>query len=491
MKTPCQPNNVDFNQYSGYITVNQQAGRALFYWLIESPASRAPESRPLVLWLNGGPGCSSVAYGAAEEIGPFRILPDGKTLHSNPYSWNKLANLLFLESPAGVGFSYTNTTSDLYTTGDQRTELVDFDIFRCFWDLDVVAEDAYAFIVKWFERFPQYKHRDFYIAGESYAGHYVPQLSQIVYERNKGIPNPDINFKGFMVGNAVTDDYHDYIGTFEYWWTHGLISDSTYKSLRASCEKGSSEHPSIECMRALRDAETEQGNIDPYSIFTRPCNSTAALRRDICLKEITVHVKVKEEFVVFLSLCLSQTQPWMSRAYDPCTERYSQVYFNLPEVQKAMHANVTGIIYPWKTCSDIVGDYWADSPLSMLPIYKELIAAGLKIWVFRVCPPGYAVSYRNTVKTLLARNLLHHICGDTDAVVPVTATRYSIDALKLPTVINWYPWYDNGKVGGWSQAYKGLTFVTVTGAGHEVPLHRPRQAFILFRSFLENKPMPV
>lgn len=149
---PGQPKNVGFNQYSGYVTVNQQAGRALFYWLIESPVSRKPESRPLVLWLNGGPGCSSIAYGAAEEIGPFRIRPDGKTLYLNRYAWNNckpsimkscfafvllvlsefqlrlsclncclVANVLFLESPAGVGFSYTNTTSDLYTTGDKRT----------------------------------------------------------------------------------------------------------------------------------------------------------------------------------------------------------------------------------------------------------------------------------------------------------------------------------------------------------------------------------
>lgn len=103
----------------------------------------------------------------------------------------------------------------------------------------------------------------------------------------------------------------------------------------------------------------------------------------------------------------------MYRAYDPCTERYSKVYFNIPEVQKALHANVTGITYPWETCrqalficlflyvmvcfpciscgnkilvlflSDIVEDYWADSPRSMLPIYRELIAAGLRIWVFR------------------------------------------------------------------------------------------------------------
>lgn len=146
---PGEPKNVDFDQYSGYVTVNEEAGRALFYWFIESPLNRRPETRPLILWLNGGPGCSSVAYGAAEEIGPFRIRPDGKTLYFNPYAWNKckssmifvlyyvlsefhlrfalfqlffsVANTLFLESPAGVGFSYTNTTSDLYTSGDKRT----------------------------------------------------------------------------------------------------------------------------------------------------------------------------------------------------------------------------------------------------------------------------------------------------------------------------------------------------------------------------------
>nr|AFK43035.1 unknown [Medicago truncatula] len=420
---PGQPKNVGFEQYSGYVTVNEQSGRALFYWLIEAPLNRGPNSRPLVLWLNGGPGCSSIAYGASEEIGPFRIRPDGKSLFLNRYAWNNLANILFLDSPAGVGFSYCNKTTDLYTFGDQKT-----------------AEGAYIFLVNWFERFPQYKHREFYIAGESYVGHYVPQLAQIVYQRNKGINNPTINFKGIMVGNGVTDDYHDYVGTFEYWWTHGLISDSTYRILRIACDFGSSLHPSVQCFQALRVAVAEQGNIDPYSIYTPPCNNTASLRSG-----------------------LNGRYPWMSRAYDPCTERHSDVYFNCPEVQKALHANVTGIPYIWKTCSDIVGNYWTDSPLSMLPIYHELINAGLRIWVFS---------------------------GDTDSVVPLTATRYSIDALKLPTIINWYPWYDSGKVGGWSQVYKGLTLVTIRGAGHEVPLHKPREAFILFRSFLENKDMP-
>ncbi|KAG6550493.1 hypothetical protein Mapa_007967 [Marchantia paleacea] len=71
------------------------------------------------------------------------------------------ANLLFLESPAGVGFSYTNTSSDFNTTGDASTSM-----------------DASRFLIKWFERFPQYKNRPFYIAGESYAGKCV--LARII-----------------------------------------------------------------------------------------------------------------------------------------------------------------------------------------------------------------------------------------------------------------------------------------------------------------------
>ncbi|KAJ8423881.1 hypothetical protein Cgig2_001547 [Carnegiea gigantea] len=454
---PGQPENVNFAHYSGYVTVNKSAGRALFYWFIESPSNH--ESKPLVLWLNGGPGCSSIAYGAAEEIGPFHINSDGKTLYLNPYAWNKLANLLFLESPAGVGFSYSNTTSDLYTAGDNRTACLRSPLSQfCGSNLQLkmpidfskdgsigspsinietstLLEKVTQFAVRllWFIEF-------LLILVGYLSGHYVPQLSQVIYRRNNGIANPVMNFKGFMVGNGVTDDYYDYIGTFEYWWTHGLISDSTYKSLNDSCPPESSMHPSATCNWALDVANSEFGNIDPYSIYTHPCNTTGEMRRN-----------------------LRGHYPWMKRAYDPCTERYSKEYFNLPEVQKALHANKTKIPYAWDTCSNIVGDKWADSPISMLPIYQELMEAGLRIWVYS---------------------------GDTDAVVPVTATRYSLDALKLPTVTKWYPWYDKRSVGGWSEIYKGLTFVTIRGAGHEVPLHRPRQAFILFHHFLKNKPMP-
>ncbi|CAK9184944.1 unnamed protein product [Ilex paraguariensis] len=95
-----------------------------------------------------------------------------------------------MKSPAGVGFSYSNTTSDSLKIGDKRT-----------------TEDSYAFVIHWLERFPQYKTRDFFITGESYAGRYVPQLAHIILSRNNNNTNQTIiNLKGIAMGNAWIDD---------------------------------------------------------------------------------------------------------------------------------------------------------------------------------------------------------------------------------------------------------------------------------------------
>jgi serine carboxypeptidase-like clade II len=93
-----------------------------------------------------------------------------------------VANVIFLESPAGVGFSYSNTTSDYDLSGDQRT-----------------ADDAYLFLVNWLERFPEYKSRPFYISGESYAGHYIPQLAATVLIQNSYNSKTAINLRGILV----------------------------------------------------------------------------------------------------------------------------------------------------------------------------------------------------------------------------------------------------------------------------------------------------
>jgi carboxypeptidase C (cathepsin A) len=89
---------------------------------------------------------------------------------------------LFLESPAGVGFSYSNKSSDYDINGDRKT-----------------AADNYVFLVNWLERFPEYKNRDFYIAGESYAGHYAPQLAHNILYHNKKANRTIVNLDGIMV----------------------------------------------------------------------------------------------------------------------------------------------------------------------------------------------------------------------------------------------------------------------------------------------------
>ncbi|CAA3027605.1 serine carboxypeptidase II-2 [Olea europaea subsp. europaea] len=247
-----------------------------------------------------------------------------------------------------------------------------------------------------------------------------------------------------MVGNALTDNFHDHLGLFEFMWSVGMISDETFKQLNVFCDFQSFIHASGQCDKVLDIAAEEIGDIDMYSIFTPPC--TANFNRFSRL------LKIKKKVGL------------IKRAYDPCTEAHSTIYFNIPEVQNALHVHRKNSSSKWVTCSDEVSENWKDSPISVLDIYRELIPLGLHIWIFS---------------------------GDTDAVIPVTSTRYSIDALNLSTTSPWRAWYDDGQVGGWTQEYNGLTFVTVRGAGHEVPLHKPKQALTLFKSYLSASPMPT
>ncbi|KAL8144450.1 hypothetical protein V2J09_017482 [Rumex salicifolius] len=437
-KLPGQPDGVvSFQQFSGYVTVDRLAGRALFYWLTES--TRLPLSKPLVVWLNGGPGCSSVAYGASEEIGPFRINKFASGLHLNKFAWNSDANLLFLETPAGVGFSYSNRSSDLYDTGDRRT-----------------ARDSLRFLVRWMNRFPRYRNRELYLTGESYAGHYVPQLARAILDYNSKSKQPFLlNLKGIMVGNAVTDNYYDNLGTVTYWWSHAMISDRTFRQLVNTCDFHRQKN-SDECETLYSYAmDKEFGNIDQYNIYSPPCNHSDGAAADATGP---THRAMRLPHLPARSLMKKLS------GYDPCTEKYAELYYNRPDVQKAFHANTSGKIpYKWTACSEVLNRNWNDTEVSILPIYRQMIAAGLRVWVYS---------------------------GDVDSVVPVTASRYSLAQLKLETKIPWYPWYVKNQVGGWTEVYEGLTFATVRGAGHEVPLFKPRASLQLFRSFLQGQPLP-
>ncbi|RHY70494.1 hypothetical protein DYB34_014111, partial [Aphanomyces astaci] len=137
----------------------------------------------LVLWLNGGPGCSSLG-GFFTELGPFVVQSD-LSVKRNPYAWNRKANVVFLESPAGVGFSQS-------VNGTEYND-------------DFTADRAYEFLEQFLALYPRYKNREFYITGESYSGVYIPYLTYKLVQH----PIAALNLVGYAIGNPFTDSKVD------------------------------------------------------------------------------------------------------------------------------------------------------------------------------------------------------------------------------------------------------------------------------------------
>ena len=144
-----------FDMYSGYLNITST--KALHYWYVESQSN--PDTDPVVLWLNGGPGCSSME-GFMAEHGPLH-LNDDSTISMNPHAWNQKANMIYLEAPVGVGFSVGSAAdkaviTDDSTATDNRDALVKFftdkfpgkTIYLC-------IRDKYSIRTfgKWFVRF--------------------------------------------------------------------------------------------------------------------------------------------------------------------------------------------------------------------------------------------------------------------------------------------------------------------------------------------------
>ncbi|KAL3634733.1 hypothetical protein CASFOL_021787 [Castilleja foliolosa] len=252
-KLPGQP-NVNFQQYSGYITVDEKRERSYFYYFVMAETN--PTSKPLVLWLNGGPGCSSLGIGAFRENGPFRptAQQDGILVRNN-YSWNKVANMLYLESPAGVGFSYSTNKSFYNYVNDTMT-----------------AKDNFNFLKKWLLKYPEFKKTKFFITGESYAGHFAPQLASLIIHSKPKL----LNLAGVAIGNPSLDINTEWNSVSEYLWSHGLISDSTFDQLTFACNYSRIIGTlTPDCRKVLEEVDSEiSGFVDPYDVTLDICLSS-------------------------------------------------------------------------------------------------------------------------------------------------------------------------------------------------------------------------
>lgn len=189
--------------WSGYIDT-AFGGKSLWFYFFESRSN--PSKDPVILWTNGGPGCSS-SLGLFMELGPCRVPENGGKLSPgppingtkwHPQSWTNRANVFFIDQPVGVGYSYSKTDQKVYTTEE-------------------AAKDVYAFLRVFFSAFDRFKTNDFYMAGESYGGRYIPIFASEVADRNHEVERKAlksgkkvdrdqlINLKGVMIGNGLTD----------------------------------------------------------------------------------------------------------------------------------------------------------------------------------------------------------------------------------------------------------------------------------------------
>ncbi|XP_047310431.1 serine carboxypeptidase-like [Impatiens glandulifera] len=200
----------ELGHYAGYYNIEHSHAARMFYFFFESRNSKKDD--PVVIWLTGGPGCSS-ELAMFYENGPFSIT-NNMSLEWNEYGWDKVSNLLYVDQPIGTGFSYSTDKRD--TRHNEKG----------------VGDDLYDFLQAFFKEHPELVNNDFYITGESYAGHYIPAFAARVHQGNKAKEGIHINLKGFAIGNGLTDPEIQYPAYTDYALDMGIIQKSDYNRIK-------------------------------------------------------------------------------------------------------------------------------------------------------------------------------------------------------------------------------------------------------------------
>lgn len=457
LNLPGIPADMTFKQYSGFL--DGLSGHKVHYWLVESENN--PSTDPLLLWLNGGPGSSSL-MGLFEENGPFRVSKDSQTLSRNPYSWNKFANVLYLESPIGVGYSYAYNNTNIQ------------------YDDVTTAQENYAALKSFFKAYPQYKTYDFYTTGESYAGVYLPGLAALLV---KGIKSGDINinYKGVSIGNGVIDKKTDMNSQLHYQYYHGGIPLSVYETALALCCTGDE----FKC--GFSDRMTNFNNSIPWGDLTDPCyDFVVSTGAELLLKAFDPYNMYQQCWTINYNATTPRTpygETWTGINYEssdnlngyPCYDDAAmEAYLNRPAVRAAL--NIPASVPYWAANNAIINAYnqQVDSIIPNLKIIMANAPANFKMLLYS---------------------------GDADTMVNWLGaeifTANNFGALGLTTSSPRMPWtyqIDNTyatSVAGYQTSYTStalkLDVLTVKGSGHFVPLDRPQPALQMIYNFVNSR----
>jgi len=428
-------------QYSGFLAADDAQTVFLHYWFVESMGN--PSTDPVLVWLNGGPGCSSLE-GFLYEQGPLHFTGNRTggvpTLMNNPYAWTNVASVIFLESPAGVGFSYAANGSTATTD-------------------EIVSQNNYGALKSFYKGFTEYAKNPLYITGESYAGIYVPTFAQRIYE---GAQSGDNTFPltGIAVGNACWGNSVGICALYngqmtgvdielEFLHNHAMISAPHWDALLAKCGNLSNPNPTDDCYNAINDASNDGGDYNIYDIYdTCPAPVLPSASRS--------HPRATNALHSFLEAKGFNKPQTPDTCYGP---DLAEDWLDNADVQKALHVTAANQS-DWSTCAGIE---YTKTLGSTLPMYANLIK-NYKVLVY---------------------------AGDVDACVPYNGSEDWVRNLGYAVKDAWRPWLVNDQVAGYVTEYTAsnqFTFLTVKGAGHMVPQYQPVPALEMVTRWLAGKP---
>ncbi|EEQ86838.1 carboxypeptidase D [Blastomyces dermatitidis ER-3] len=423
---PGQPEGPLVKMHAGHIEINPETSGNFFFWHFAN--SHIADKPRTIVWLNGGPGCSS-EDGALMEIGPYRVTDD-HMLNRTDGSWDEFANLLFVDQPVGTGFSYVSTGA--YVS-----------------ELDEMTSQFVTFMEKWFELFPHYEKDDLYFAGESYAGQYIPYIARAILDRNKKesvqAQNRQWNLKGLLIGNGWISPRHQYLSYLPYAYREGIIQGGTDASLRV-------EATISKCMKKLNVEDTTG----------------------------TIHIADCEDILQTIvdethkgNRCINMYDIRLTDAYSACGMNWPpdlkniEPYLRYKNVTEALHINSdkqTG----WTECSGAVGgNFRALKSKPSVELLPRLLEEGLPILLF------------SGQKDLICNHM-----GTEDMIKDMKWSGGTGFELS-PGV--WAPrqdWTFEGDSAGFYQQARNLTYVLFYNASHMVPFDYPRRTRDMLDKFI-------
>ncbi|CAL9186164.1 unnamed protein product, partial [Musa hybrid cultivar] len=428
-RLPGYPGPLPFYMETGYVTVDEVNGAELFYYFTASEGD--PSQDPLLLWLTGGDRCS-VFSGLAFELGPVKFVISEyngsiPTLTYNPYSWTKVSSIIFVDSPVGAGFSFSRDDEG-------------YDI-----DDTAASMQVHKFLVKWFIDHPQYLPNPLYIAGDSYAGIYVPLVAQAISQDNEAGLQPHLNLKGYILGNPATGEKIDRNSRIPYAHGMGIISDEMFESTERNCDGQDYRYPtttlcskSLDAVKKFFSEIMKPYILDPKCAFVSPKpEATVADRRTMEESDIKL-------------LKPPPLPPLYCRTYAYVLSYY---WANNKVTREALHIK-KGTKEEWRRCNED------------LPFRKEVKST---------------IKYHANLTRRGYRALVYS--GDHDLVVPFLGTMAWIKSLNYSIVDDWRSWHVDSQVAGYTMTYvNNLTFATVKNGGHTAPEYRPKECLAMIRS---------